>query len=100
MTKRDLKSLLRIRLDYFNKVMIQLGRMQPDSFIVARLKELQPQVQAAADACTRVADLERMATSMLLAYQAADLLIEGRPGVATELVLALEQGLDSLSVSE
>lgn len=100
MTKRDLKNLLNIRLGYFNKIMVHLGRTVPDSFISARLKELQPQIEAAAKTCNRVTDLERAAQMVFLSHGAADMMVEGRPEMATRLLLALEKELDALSITE
>lgn len=100
MTKRDLKNLIRIRLDYFRKVMTQLGRVRRGSFIAARLQELQPRILIAVETSERSADLERAAALLVLAYQAADLLLMDKPELATRGIIMVEAFLDETSVVE
>ena len=100
MTKKDLKNLVRIRLDYFRKVMTHLGRARPDSFVAARLQELQPQILIAVEASERGTDLERAGALLMAAYQAADLLLMDAPDLATRGVIAVEAFLDETSTGE
>ena len=98
MTKKDLKNLVRIRLDYFRKAMNLLGRVMPGSFIAGRLQELQPQISTAAETSERNADLERAAMMLITACQAADMLFLDQPELATRGVVTVETFLDEASV--